>query len=70
MENVQKSNFAANKNKRNHTRKNKKLSNIHQEYCLKRNQFYPTQPSPNLFCNRLEIRMKAYYESLKSSFKL
>ena len=40
------------------------------EYCLKRNQFYPEQPSPNLFCNRLEIRMKAYYNNLYSSFKL
>jgi len=34
------------------------------------NQFHPAQPSPNLFCNRLELRMKAYYENLKSSFKL
>ena len=46
------------------------LDNILKEYCLKRNQFHPAQPSPNLFCNRLELRMKAYYENLKSSFKL
>ena len=41
-----------------------------EEYSLKKNQFYPEQPSPNLFCNRLELRMKAYYETLKRDFKL
>ena len=45
---------------------NDNLGNIIEEYCLKRNQFYPEQPSPNLFCNRLEIRMKAYYNNLYS----
>ena len=51
-------------------KKTKLLDSIQNEYCLKRNQFYPEQPSPNLFCNRLEIRMKAYYNNLYSSFKL
>ena len=51
-------------------KKTKLLDSIQNEYCLKRNQFYPEQPSPNLFCNRLEIRMKAYYDNLYSSFKL
>ena len=56
--------------KKNHKKKKKLLDSIQNEYCLKRNQFYPEQPSPNLFCNRLEIRMKAYYNNLYSSFKL
>jgi len=51
-------------------KKKKLLDSIQNEYCLKNNQFYPEQPSPNLFCNRLEIRMKAYYNNLYSSFKL
>ena len=56
----------------NRLKKNKTalLNSIQNEYCLKRNQFYPAQPSPNLFCNRLEMRMKAYYNNLYSSFKL
>tara|TARA_R110002074_G_scaffold386690_1_gene568502 strand:- start:285 stop:503 length:219 start_codon:yes stop_codon:yes gene_type:complete len=56
--------------KKNRKKKKKLLDSIQNEYCLKRNQFYPEQPSPNLFCNRLEIRMKAYYNNLYSSFKL
>ena len=56
--------------KKNRKKKTKLLNSIQNEYCLKRNQFYPEQPSPNLFCNRLEIRMKAYYNNLYSSFKL
>ena len=56
--------------KKNRKKKTKLLDSIQNEYCLKRNQFYPEQPSPNLFCNRLEIRMKAYYSNLYSSFKL
>ena len=56
--------------KKNRKKTTKLLDSIQNEYCLKRNQFYPEQPSPNLFCNRLEIRMKAYYNNLYSSFKL
>ena len=55
---------------KNRKKKTKLLDSIQNEYCLKRNQFYPEQPSPNLFCNRLEIRMKTYYDNLYSSFKL
>ena len=56
--------------KKNRKKAQKILDSIQNEYCLKRNQFYPEQPSPNLFCNRLEMRMKAYYNNLYSSFKL
>ena len=71
METIQKCNVAKRKLRRGNPRKEiDVLDNIVKEYCLKRNQFHPAQPSPNLFCNRLELRMKAYYETLKSSFKL
>ena len=43
---------------------------IHNEYCLKRNKFNPAQPSPNIFCNRLEIRMKTYYNNLYKPLNL
>ena len=46
----------------------KLINNIHNEYCLKRNQFNPAQLSPNIFCNRLERRMKIYYNNLYKSF--
>jgi len=72
MEQCQKRTVLLNDVRRNKKRKKKTklLDSIQNEYCLKRNQFYPEQPSPNLFCNRLEIRMKAYYNNLYSSFKL
>lgn len=71
MDTMQKCKFAKRKLRRGNPKKEVDvLDNIVKEYCLKRNQFHPAQPSPNLFCNRLELRMKAYYESLKSSFKL
>ena len=72
MEQCQKRTVLSNDLRRNKKRKKKTklLDSIQNEYCLKRNQFYPEQPSPNLFCNRLEIRMKAYYNNLYSSFKL
>ena len=40
------------------------LDKIHQEYCLKQNKFNPAEQSPNIFCNRLEKRMKIYYGQL------
>jgi hypothetical protein len=72
MEQCQKRTVLSNDIRRNKNRKKKTklLNSIQNEYCLKRNQFYPEQPSPNLFCNRLEMRMKAYYSNLYSSFKL
>jgi len=72
MEGLQKRKVLSYKNPctKNHKTQKTVLDNIQNEYCLKRNQFYPEQPSPNLFCNRLELRMKAYYNNLYSSFKL
>jgi len=71
MEAMRKSNIANRKLRRGNPKKDVDvLNNIVKEYCLKRNQFHPEQPSPNMFCNRLELRMKAYYDTLKSSFKL
>ena len=43
------------------------LDNIINEYCLKRNSFHPTNPSPNIFIGKLELRMKKYYNSLYNS---
>lgn len=72
MEQNQKRTVLSNDIRRNKKQKTKTnlLYSIQNEYCLKRNQFYPAQPSPNLFCNRLELRMKVYYKNLYSSFKL
>ena len=39
------------------------LDHIQKEYCLKRNNFDPHGPSPNIFMTKLELRMKAYYNS-------
>lgn len=49
------------------TRNAKIIDDIQSEYCLKRNNFYPAGPSPNLFINKLELRMKAYYNSFCKS---
>ena len=43
------------------------LDHIQSEYCLKRNNFDPEGPSPNIFMNKLELRMKAYYKTFCSS---
>ena len=40
------------------------INSLIQEYCLKRGQFNPKKPSPNRFCNKLEFRMKSYYNTL------
>lgn len=40
------------------------LEDILEEYCLKRNSFNPTHPSPNIFIGKLEYRMKKYYNNL------
>jgi hypothetical protein len=42
----------------------KKLNNIIKEYSLIRNQFNPSVKSPNIFMNKLELRMKTYYYNL------
>ena len=43
--------------------KNTELNLFH-EYSLKRSQFNPKKNSPNIFCNKLEFRMKQYYNTL------
>ena len=49
--------------RKKNTHNAKILDDIQSEYCLKRNNFDPAGPSPNLFINKLELRMKAYYNS-------
>ena len=53
--------------RKKHTHNSKILDDIQSEYCLKRNNFYPAGPSPNMFINKLELRMKAYYNSFCKS---
>ena len=49
------------------SRKNEnKLNAIQNEYNLKRNNFNP-ENSPNLFMNKLRVRMKCYYNELNKS---
>ena len=43
------------------------LEDILEEYCLKRNSFNPTHPSPNIFIGKIEYRMKKYYNNLYKS---
>ncbi len=42
------------------------ISDMRKEYSLKKNQFDPSCPSPNLFLHKLERRMQAYYSLYKS----
>lgn len=46
--------------------RDKILNDIRREYCLKRNTFYPTGPSPNIFIDKLELRMKVYYKTFST----
>ena len=41
-------------------------SNIINEYSLKRNNFNPNWNSPNKFIEKLEYRMKKYYDDLNN----
>ena len=50
--------------KKNKTKDNDNLSNIIEEYCLKRNQFNPRNNSPNMFNKKLQYRMQLYYNTL------
>lgn len=56
----------------NYTKKNKKekklISKILDEYELKQNNFTPNKPSPNIFMNKLKIRMKLYYREQYNSY--
>ena len=47
------------------SQKNELLKDICKEYCLKRNNFNPTDKSPNDFTKKLEIRMKMYYQAFR-----
>uniref|UniRef100_A0A6C0CNK5 Uncharacterized protein n=1 Tax=viral metagenome TaxID=1070528 RepID=A0A6C0CNK5_9ZZZZ len=49
------------------TKEKSKLQKIQNEYNLKRNNFNP-QKSPNLFMNKLRVRMKCYYNELNKSY--
>ena len=51
-------------NKSTNNSNNKQINYLIQEYCLKRGQFNPKKNSPNKFCNKLEFRMKRYYNTL------
>tara|TARA_Y100001970_G_C14249301_1_gene870604 strand:- start:2050 stop:2256 length:207 start_codon:yes stop_codon:yes gene_type:complete len=52
------------KTKNSTTRKS--LKNILSEYKIKMNSFHPKDDSPNKFVNKLEYRMKHYYNLYKS----
>ena len=43
-----------------------RVKNIHEEYTVTRNLFYPGTSSPNLFLRKLRARMKIYYNDLYS----
>ena len=55
--------------RKKNTHNAKILDDIQSEYCLKRNNFDPAGPSPNIFIRKLELRVKAYYNSFCRSRK-
>tara|TARA_B100001093_G_scaffold494352_1_gene537689 strand:- start:272 stop:493 length:222 start_codon:yes stop_codon:yes gene_type:complete len=58
-----------NNNNNNKNKKNNNLKEILNEYSLKRNNFNPSRSSPNKFVNKLELRMKLYYNDIMISSK-
>jgi hypothetical protein len=56
-------------NNNNNKKKNNNLKEILNEYSLKRNNFNPSRSSPNKFVNKLELRMKLYYNDIIISSK-
>ena len=66
MENTQ---ILPSSRKGNFSKKNKLLTKkqIFNEYSLLRNNFNPKTKSPNIFINKLELRMKQYYENICSN---
>ena len=52
------------KTKFNKQKKNA-LKEIFNEYSLKRNNFNTTDHSPNKFVDKLQLRMKLYYNDMK-----
>lgn len=62
---INESSFSKTKSKTKDNINNRKnIDKIYHEYSLKRNNFNPTDKSPNKFVSKLQIRMKMYYESL------
>ena len=57
------------KSNNNNNKKNNNLKEIFNEYSLKRNNFNPSSGSPNKFVNKLELRMKLYYNDIMISSK-
>jgi len=49
---------------------NQIIEKIQNEYGLKRRQFNPKKPSPNIFMNKLQKRMNIYYTSLSTHRKI
>ena len=52
--------------KKNSKKTKKNYKNIINEYKMKMNSFYPKDNSPNIFMNKLQLRMKQYYSFYKS----
>lgn len=52
---------------KNISTENTVLNNIIKEYQQKQSSFNPNKRSPNLFLNKLELRMKSYYNELYQS---
>ncbi len=46
---------------------NEDINKIIKEYCLKRNNFYPNDTSPNKFMLKLQYRVNMYYNCLNKS---
>ena len=53
-------------NRDNTNPKGKNINEIIQEYRIKMNSFNPDPLSPNLFTNKLEYRLRTYYNLYKS----
>ena len=51
----------------NNSTENTALKSILKEYQQKQSSFNPNKRSPNMFLNKLELRMKSYYNELYQS---
>ena len=51
------------------TNKQNLLTEIENEYRIKRCNFNPISPSPNRFIKNLEVRMRMYYKELYKSYR-
>jgi len=52
------------------TKGKRKMNSIIEEYISKQNLFNPHKPSPNKFINKLEYRMKSYYNDMYNTLIL